>query len=328
MRRRAQKNKQKSKSAVILLGVCVVVLGSIAALAGVKMVTEGQEETLRASLSFFFEDEAIPAAEKIPEGEDEAIRVTEETPEDETALVTEETPEDEATLVTEETPEDDAALITEETPVDEAAPDEEETPEEAAPPAPPKIIRPSRMNFEPIKKELPETAAWIKLGGTKIDYPVMYRDDDNEYYLTRLPNGKKSSSGSIYIDYRNSPDFSDPNTMVYGHRMKSGAMFGALRYYNNQSFYDQHSVVSIFTPDGDYEVVLFAGYAFDQTVETPPLSFSDEEEFDNFVQTARKRSAFKSDIEVKFGDRLVTLCTCEYSFEEGRLVVIGKLIEK
>jgi len=107
-------------------------------------------------------------------------------------------------------------------------------------------------------------------------------------------------------------------------------MFGMLSNYANQSFYDQHSTVSIFTPQGDYEITLFAGYAIDQTVEVVPMEFRDAEDFDRFIQRARSRSMFRSDIEVNFGDRLVTLATCEYTFRDGRgrLVILGKLAEK
>jgi sortase B len=169
--------------------------------------------------------------------------------------------------------------------------------------------------------------AWIRIDGTSVNYPIMY-GTDNEYFLNHLPNGKKSKRGSIFIDYRNSPDFSDQNTMIHGHRMRSGAMFGALRHYANQSFYNSHSTVSIFTPEKNFDVKLFAGYTLNQTVETPPLRFRDAESFNSYIKNARQRSIFKSDVEVNHGDRLVTLATCEYSIKEGRLVLVGKLVEK
>ena len=189
------------------------------------------------------------------------------------------------------------------------------------------VNRTSVMDFESRRNEAPGIEGWIKIDGTQINYPIM-RASDNDYYLTRLPNGTRSSSGSIFMDYRNSPDFSNRNTLIYGHRMRSGAMFGTLRYYGNQSFYDKHPTVSIFTPRGDFEVELIAGYAFDQTKETVPLRFDNEEDFDKYIADARRRSTFKSDVEVKAVDRLVTLATCEYSYNDGRLVIVGKLVEK
>lgn len=287
-------------------------------------MVKGQGDAFSVSMPFFFVSAAGEEIGETPAGD---------TPGDETALPDEdeinwdEYEDGDVIYVNGDDEYDGEDEIYSEDDDDDDFEDADEEADEAAPPAPEKKTRPSRMNFEPIKKELPEVEAWIKLSGTKMDYPVMY-GSDNEFYLNHLPNGKQSSSGSIFIDCRNSPDFSDPNTLIYGHRMKSGAMFGVLRYYSNQSYYDKHPVISIFTPDGDYDVELIAAYAFDQTVETPHFVFDDEEDFDNYIREARRRSPFKSGVEVSCGDRLVTLCTCEYTFEEGRLIVVGKLTEK
>jgi len=183
------------------------------------------------------------------------------------------------------------------------------------------------VDFEAVQKEAPDAEAWIRIDGTVIDYPVMY-GKDNEYYLTRLPNGKKSKSGSIFIDYRNAPDFSDANTLIHGHHMRSGAMFGTLKNYAKQSFYDNHRTAYISTPEKNFEVMLFAGYKLDHTVEIPPLTFKDAKDFDKYIRDVKRRSIFKSDVEVTAGDRLVCLATCDYSFDNSRLVIVGKLIEK
>jgi len=188
-------------------------------------------------------------------------------------------------------------------------------------------IRMPAMDFEAAKKEFPDVAAWIRINGTGINYPVMY-GANNEYYMTRRPDGKKSRSGSIFIDYRNAPDFSNHNTFIYGHHMRSGAMFGMLSNYKNQSYYDKHPTVSIFTSKANYELELFAGYTFNQQEEKQSMKFTDAKALDNYVRSAKQRSMFKSDVEVKFGDRLVTLCTCEYSFDNARLFIVGKLVEK
>jgi len=183
------------------------------------------------------------------------------------------------------------------------------------------------MDFEAVQNEFPNAVAWIQIIGTGVNYPVMH-GTNNEYYMSRRPDGKNSRSGSIFIDYRNAPDLSSPNTFIYGHRMRSGAMFGTLSNYNSQSFYDKHPTVSIFTPKGNYELELFAGYTFNQKEEKQTMKFADAKAFENYVRNAKRRSMFKSDVEVNFGDRLVTLCTCEYSFDDARLFVVGKLVEK
>ena len=189
------------------------------------------------------------------------------------------------------------------------------------------VVRTSAMNFEPIRKNAPDVAAWIRISGTMLDYPVMY-GTDNEFYLNHLPNGQKSKSGSVFIDYRNSPNFTNPNTLLHGHRMKSGAIFGTLRNYRNQSYYNKYPTVSIFTPRGDFELRLFAGYVLNQMSETPPMYFDGAESFDEYIKNIKKRSVFKSNVEVNYGDRLVSLSTCEYSVKDGRLIIVGKLVER
>ena len=182
------------------------------------------------------------------------------------------------------------------------------------------------VDFGAVQEEFPNAVAWIRINGTGVNYPVMY-GADNQYYITRRPDGKSSRSGSIFIDYRNSPDFSSQNTFIYGHRMKSGAMFGMLKNYTSQSFYEKHPIVSIFTPKGNYELQLLAGYTFDIMKETQPMKFSDSKSYENYIDNIKRRSIFKSDVEVNYGDRLATLCTCVSNNDDFRLILVGKLVE-
>ena len=189
----------------------------------------------------------------------------------------------------------------------------------------PAVAKRPDVNLQAVQKACPGAEAWIRIDGTVIDYPIML-GPDNDYYLTRLPNGKSSKNGSIFMDYRNAADFSGQHTLIYGHNMKSGAMFGGLRNYGKQSFYDNHPTASIFTPNKNYKVLLFAGYRLNPAVEMLPLGFNNTEALNKYVQDVKKRSLFKSDVEVSAGDRLVSLATCEYSIKNGRLVLIGKLV--
>ena len=170
------------------------------------------------------------------------------------------------------------------------------------------------------------TAAWMILDGTVIDYPVM-QSTDNDYFLRRLPDGSSHRNGSLFIDYRNNPDFSDRNTLIYGHDMRSGDMFGVFRQYRNQDFFDQHNVFYIFTPERDFALILIAGYVLDSAVETPPLSFEDDDAFLAHIENIRRRSVFRSDVEVSAEDRIVSLCTCDASHRNNRLIIVGKLVD-
>ena len=173
------------------------------------------------------------------------------------------------------------------------------------------------------------TAAWIFLRDTVIDYPVM-QARDNDYFLRRLPDGSSHRNGSIFLDYRCSPDFTDKNTLIYGHNMRSGDMFGVLKEYHSQSFYQQHPVVYIYTADRDYAVVLFAGYILDSAFEVPPLRFRDEGAFTAYIADVTRRSVFRSEVEVSADDRIVCLATCDSTNSSNRnlrLIIVGKLVD-
>ena len=181
------------------------------------------------------------------------------------------------------------------------------------------------VDFDPLKEMFPDIVAWISSPGTVIDYPVM-QANDNCFYLSRLPDGTHNKMGSIFLDYRNSADFSDSNILIYGHDMNSGDMFGTLRNYANQSFYEEHYRMFIYTPERDYELILFAGYILDSSVETPPMGFRSEEAFDDYIADIKQRSIFISDVTASYGDRLVFLCTCTGRTRDERLIIVGKLV--
>lgn len=172
-----------------------------------------------------------------------------------------------------------------------------------------------------------ETVAWLKCEGTIIDYPVM-QCGNNEYFLTHLPDGRENKMGSIYLDYRNSPDFTDKHSIIYGHHMKSGDMFTTLKYYNDQDFYEKHPTMLLYTAERDYDVVLFAGYVVDATTEVLPLYFRDAAEFSDYTDGIIVRSVFKSGVEVSDDDRIVSLVTCSYEFDNARMLIAGILKER
>ena len=170
------------------------------------------------------------------------------------------------------------------------------------------------------------SVAWLRCEDTKIDYPVM-QAYNNEYYLSRLPDGKENKNGSLFLDFRNSPDFTDKNSVIYGHHMKSGEMFTTLKYFNSQSYYDEHPTMQLYTPDTDYTVVLFGGYIIDALSESIPMYFLEPNDFENYVAEVKKRSVFKSNVEVSADDRIVSLVTCSYEFDDARMLIAGILVE-
>lgn len=181
------------------------------------------------------------------------------------------------------------------------------------------------VDFETLSERFPGIIGWLLLEGTPIDYPIM-QTTDNSFFLSHLPDGTRQRAGSIFLDCRNSPDLTDGNSLIYGHMSSSGEMFGALRNYRNQEFYNRNPVLNIYTPERDCELVLIAGYLLDSGVEVPPLAFSGENDFYDYIDDIRGRSFFVSDTDVSADDQIVCLCTCAYDFRNARLIIVGKLV--
>lgn len=201
-------------------------------------------------------------------------------------------------------------------------PDESEEPDEE------EFIWLPYVDFNALNERFPGVIGWIKLEGTLIDYPIM-QGTNNSFYLGHLPDGTAHRSGSIFLDYRSSPDFSDRNSLIYGHESRTQDMFGALKNYRGQDFYEANPVIYIYTPEGDYELVLFAGYLVDSGVgsEIPPLRFRDDDEFLRHIANTKQRSFFRSDVQVGVDDRIVSLATCAYDYTNARWIIVGKLVE-
>ncbi|MBB3112461.1 sortase B [Paenibacillus phyllosphaerae] len=183
-----------------------------------------------------------------------------------------------------------------------------------------------RGRFAPLLELNPDIVGWIQLEGSTIDYPIV-QAADNERYLTLNYKGEPSSAGSIFMDYRNDPGLTGRNTVLYGHRMKDGSMFGVLKHYVDLDYYKAHRTLRLDTPTDAYEVEVFAVYTTTTGVNYIETEFRDESAFGDFVQEIQQRSIYESDVQVTADDRIITLSTCDYSLDpsEGRFVVHGRL---
>lgn len=195
---------------------------------------------------------------------------------------------------------------------------EETPPADAAPTA-------AAVDFTALKAVNPDTAAWLLSEGSVIDYPVV-QGQDNDYYLTHLFNGETNKLGSLFVDYRNSGDFTDQNTVIYGHNMKDGSMFASLTQYSDQSYYDSLPEMQLYTPDGMYSIRLFAGVLADGSYEFVRFGFTDDQDFLGYIDSLKADSTFRSEVSVSAEDRIVTLCTCSYAFNNARYALFGKLV--
>ena len=202
---------------------------------------------------------------------------------------------------------------------DSTTPDEgedgEKKPEVEQKPEPETI----KVDFERLTSKYPDVVGYIYGAYTGINYPIV-QSSSNDYYIDHDLDGNVNNNGSIFMEYLNSSDFSDHNTLVYGHNMKSGLMFAHLTNYKSQHYYDAHPYFYIYTPTQNYKLNLYAGFVCEHDDEVYALSLTQSQ-----LAGLAERSTFKSNIGVPTGN-IVTLSTCSYEFDDARYVVVGELV--
>lgn len=206
----------------------------------------------------------------------------------------------------------------------EPVPSGEPTADESEPAAEPDNTNWPTVDFEALQAINPDVVAWIYLEGTNINYPVV-RGTDNSYYLTHLFDGRSNGAGSIFMDYRNDPALSDRNTVLYGHHMQNGSMFNQITKYKSQAFYDAHPVCLVMTPNGNYKLEFFTGYVIDMNSQAWKLEFASDEEYEKWLEDAVSKSTFTSTVKPTPQDRVMTLSTCTYEYNDARFVLVGIL---
>lgn len=168
-----------------------------------------------------------------------------------------------------------------------------------------------------------DAVAWLTIDNTPIDYPVM-QGRNNDAYINIDPFGNFSLSGSIFLDSRNSGDFSDPYSILYGHHMEHRAMFGALDDFNKQEYFDQHRTGTLITTSGqDYTIRLFAACKADATEKTvfdPPESNNEE-----LLQYLKQHAAVLEPQGVDAQSRILAMSTCQSAENVERMIVFGTL---
>ena len=187
------------------------------------------------------------------------------------------------------------------------------------------------QNLYDINKDI---IGWIKVGNTNINYPVMQSKIEN-YYLKKDFYKRYSYYGTPFL--ANNCDINtSENLIIYGHNMKNRKMFGDLENYKNKQFYDSNKVIDLYTLDNgetikiSYEIfAVFKTVAYSSTdfKYYQHVSFNSKESFEVFINHVQDLSLYKTEVNPKYGDKLITLSTCEYSNKNGRLVVVARKIE-
>lgn len=205
-------------------------------------------------------------------------------------------------------------------------PEPEEVVEE---PEPEPIVIP--IDFATLKQTNEDVYAWIDIEDTNIHYPILQSATDDLYYLEHTIEGVKGYPGSIYTESVNAKDFSDFNTLIYGHNMKDGSMFKHLHKFADPEFFNSHETIMIYTENAIKEYRIYCAVIYDNRHIMHSFDFSMESERERFISSLEEsrnlRNQFREGMEITANDKLVTLSTCTNS-PSTRMLVIGAEVER
>lgn len=182
-----------------------------------------------------------------------------------------------------------------------------------------------RVDFDELMKINKDTVGWIRFykEPSQINYPVV-QGADNDLYLHKTFSANENTLGAIFVDAAASSDFTDKNTIIYGHRMKDGSMFRKLEEYKDEDFWKENPYFYIYTPDG--REITYKIYSVGQVLDTSDTyltSFASDEEYQTFLDMTMKEADYDTGVKVTTDDTVVTLSTCTAASDEHRFVVRG-----
>lgn len=187
-------------------------------------------------------------------------------------------------------------------------------------------------SYEELYRQNPDMVGWIKIEGTNINYPVMQSVDETDFYLKHDFNREYSSYGCPYVQENCNVTTPSDNIVIYGHHMSNGSMFADLDKYKSKSFWEEHKTITFdtLTQRNEYEIVA----VFKTVVYTENcfkyynfINAENETEFDEYIAKCKELTLYDTGVSAEYGDKLITLSTCEYSQTNGRIVVVAKLMK-
>ncbi|MDY2814410.1 MAG: class B sortase [Dorea sp.] len=182
-----------------------------------------------------------------------------------------------------------------------------------------------RVDFDELLRINPDTIGWIRFypEPSIISYPIV-QGEDNEEYLHKTFSANENTLGAIFLNVDNNADFSDKNSIIYGHRMKDGSMFRHLQDYEEKSFWQENPYFYIYTLDG--RMLTYHIYSVGQvedTSDTYLTSFASDEDYQAFLDLTKQTALYDTGVEVTTEDTIVTLSTCTSASDNHRFVVRG-----
>lgn len=187
------------------------------------------------------------------------------------------------------------------------------------------------INFKSLKKGNEDIYAWIKIDNTNVDYPIVQSyEEDDYFYLNHNVEKKFDINGAIYTEKHNKTDFSDPNTVIYGHDMLDGSMFRTLHNFRDEKFFKNNEFIYIYTEGHILKYRIFAAYKWDNRHILNSYDFSDIEVFANYLEEIKDPKSLmvnKRDVDLTTSDKIITLSTCIGTESNYRYLVQGVLID-
>ena len=187
------------------------------------------------------------------------------------------------------------------------------------------------IDWKALKKKNPDVVGWILIPDTDISYPIV-QGSDNSYYLNHTFEKKENYAGAIFMDAGADASFQDRNITIYGHNVKHGTMFAELENFKEQTFFEKHPYLYIFTEKQNYRCEIFSMYTTAATSASYRLQYADDADFKGYVDMVKELSDFKRKVSVKRRDRIVSLSTCSYERngqpDELRYLLHAKLVPK
>ncbi len=181
-----------------------------------------------------------------------------------------------------------------------------------------------KVDFSSLSAINRDVVAWIELDGTNISYPVAQASNDT-YYLDHSFSLGASRSGCIFLGAIYASDFSDFNSVLYGHHMKSGAMFQPVTLYKEAGFFKTHPTGTLYTPQGDYRLDIFSAYVADGNGDFQRSGFTGPEDTNDFYQLIAQRSQVPAPFVPVWPQRVLSLVTCSYEYNNARYVVHARM---
>lgn len=187
--------------------------------------------------------------------------------------------------------------------------------------------------YEELYRQNPDMVGWIKIEDTKINYPVMQSIDEPNFYLKHGFDRNYTDYGCPYVQENCDVNVPSDNLIIYGHHMNDGSMFAGLMKYKEKDFWESHKTFSYDTLTEHYEyeiVAVFKTVVYTNSSDSFKyyqfVNAENTEEFDEYIAKCKELALYDTGVSAEYGDKLITLSTCEYSRTNGRLVVVAKRV--